>query len=165
MGLQSTTGLVVQWIWGPLGLRIALSSLVLHHGHVGSSSSWPEAALGLLVMSQGLLQAAAACSPVVLTSSEVLLVVAVAVPVSELGPELLHTHVFLCFQVTNYDSVTGLPLIQLWNLMGDEVGIDVYVENSLIINFLLLIRNLQNPCLLLWLVHLSTLFWVFSPSL
>ncbi|XP_057893303.1 A-kinase anchor protein 1, mitochondrial [Melospiza georgiana] len=27
----------------------------------------------------------------------------------------------LVAQVTNYDSVTGLPLIQLWNLMGDEV--------------------------------------------
>uniref|UniRef100_A0A8D0FBW9 A-kinase anchoring protein 1 n=1 Tax=Strix occidentalis caurina TaxID=311401 RepID=A0A8D0FBW9_STROC len=36
-------------------------------------------------------------------------------------PELLPTNVFLCFQVTNYDSATGLPLIQLWNLMGDEV--------------------------------------------
>uniref|UniRef100_A0A8C3VFH0 A-kinase anchoring protein 1 n=1 Tax=Catharus ustulatus TaxID=91951 RepID=A0A8C3VFH0_CATUS len=29
--------------------------------------------------------------------------------------------------VTNYDSVTGLPLIQLWNLMGDEVGILMYI--------------------------------------
>lgn len=38
-----------------------------------------------------------------------------------LGPGLLHTDGFLCFQVTNYDSATGLPLIQLWNLMGDEV--------------------------------------------
>ncbi|XP_074016609.1 A-kinase anchor protein 1, mitochondrial [Numenius arquata] len=27
----------------------------------------------------------------------------------------------LVAQVTNYDSATGLPLIQLWNLMGDEV--------------------------------------------
>ncbi|XP_010118815.1 PREDICTED: A-kinase anchor protein 1, mitochondrial [Chlamydotis macqueenii] len=27
----------------------------------------------------------------------------------------------LAAQVTNYDSATGLPLIQLWNLMGDEV--------------------------------------------
>ncbi|XP_015501948.1 A-kinase anchor protein 1, mitochondrial [Parus major] len=27
----------------------------------------------------------------------------------------------LVAQVTNYDSVTGLPLIQLWSLMGDEV--------------------------------------------
>lgn len=116
-------------------------------------------------MSQRLLQAAPALSPEVFTSSEVLLVVTVAVCVSELGPELLHTHVFLCFQVTNYDSVTGLPLIQLWNLMGDEVGILMYMlKTPLIIKLLLLIRNLQNPYLLLWLVHLSTL-WVFSPSL
>uniref|UniRef100_A0A8C0ANQ7 Tudor domain-containing protein n=1 Tax=Buteo japonicus TaxID=224669 RepID=A0A8C0ANQ7_9AVES len=28
----------------------------------------------------------------------------------------------LVAQVTNYDSATGLPLIQLWNLTGDEVG-------------------------------------------
>ncbi|KAM6402991.1 A-kinase anchor protein 1, mitochondrial-like [Rhynochetos jubatus] len=27
----------------------------------------------------------------------------------------------LAAQVTNYDGATGLPLIQLWNLMGDEV--------------------------------------------
>uniref|UniRef100_A0A8B9IU45 Uncharacterized protein n=1 Tax=Amazona collaria TaxID=241587 RepID=A0A8B9IU45_9PSIT len=27
----------------------------------------------------------------------------------------------LVAQVTNYDSATGLPLIQLWNLTGDEV--------------------------------------------
>lgn len=28
----------------------------------------------------------------------------------------------LSFQVTNYDSATGLPLIQLWSMIGDEVG-------------------------------------------
>lgn len=28
---------------------------------------------------------------------------------------------FFCFQVTNYDNATGLPLIQLWSMMGDEV--------------------------------------------
>lgn len=47
--------------------------------------------------------------------------------------EFLHTDIFLCFQVTNYDSVTGLPLIQLWNLMGDEVGILMYMLKTLII--------------------------------
>ncbi|KAJ7420195.1 A-kinase anchor protein 1 [Pitangus sulphuratus] len=31
----------------------------------------------------------------------------------------------LVAQVTNYDSVTGLPLIQLWNLMGDEIWIEL----------------------------------------
>ncbi|XP_009276529.1 PREDICTED: A-kinase anchor protein 1, mitochondrial isoform X1 [Aptenodytes forsteri] len=31
------------------------------------------------------------------------------------------TGAVLVAQVTNYDSATGLPLIQLWNLMGDEV--------------------------------------------
>ncbi|XP_029884366.1 A-kinase anchor protein 1, mitochondrial [Aquila chrysaetos chrysaetos] len=35
----------------------------------------------------------------------------------------------LVAQVTNYDSATGLPLIQLWNLMGDEV---VSVNRSLV---------------------------------
>lgn len=44
-----------------------------------------------------------------------------------LRPELLHANVLLCFQVTNYDSATGLPLIQLWNLTGDEVGIFTYL--------------------------------------
>ncbi|XP_074878069.1 A-kinase anchor protein 1, mitochondrial-like [Buteo buteo] len=35
----------------------------------------------------------------------------------------------LVAQVTNYDSATGLPLIQLWNLTGDEV---VSVNRSLV---------------------------------
>lgn len=119
MGVESTPGPSVQQIWGLLGLHCFASPHWFYTMARGST--------GTLVMSQRLLQAEPALSPEVLTSSEVLLVVAVAVCVSELGPELLHTHVFLCFQVTNYDGVTGLPLIQLWNLMGDEVGILMYM--------------------------------------
>lgn len=129
MGLQSTTEPGVQQIQGPLGLHcFASPHWFCTTGHLGSGSSWSEAVLGLMVMSQRLLQAH---SPEVLTSSEVLVAVAVDVHVSELGPDLLDTHVFLCFQVTNYDSVTGLPLIQLWNLMGDEVGILMYMLKTL----------------------------------
>lgn len=78
-----------------------------------------------------------------------------------LGPELLHTHIFLCFQVTNYDSVTGLPLIQLWNLMGDEVGILMYMLKTPLIINLLLIKNLQNSYLLLWLHNHSTTMFIY----
>lgn len=46
---------------------------------------------------------------------------------SRLTAELLPTLVFLCFQVTNYDSATGLPLIQLWNLTGNEVRALTYL--------------------------------------
>lgn len=122
-GLQTTTGPGVHQIWGPLGLHCFASP----HWFCTMDMRLGRGSTGTLVMSQRLLQAAPAHSPEVLTSSEVLLVVAVAVHASELGPGLLHTHVFLRFQVTNYDSVTGLPLIQLWNLMGDEVGILIYM--------------------------------------
>lgn len=55
-----------------------------------------RASTGTLVMSQRLLQAAAAHSPGVFTSSEVLLVVAVAVHASEFGTRIAaHSHFFV----------------------------------------------------------------------
>lgn len=55
-----------------------------------------------------------------------------------LRPELLRANVLLCFQVTNYDSATGLPLIQLWNLTGDEVGILTYLFFSTLLRYMMM---------------------------
>ncbi|KAM6262673.1 A-kinase anchor protein 1, mitochondrial-like [Porphyrio hochstetteri] len=33
----------------------------------------------------------------------------------------------LVAQVANYDSATGLPLVELWNLVGDEVRLATYL--------------------------------------